>query len=207
MRKLLKKKVNVFGKGIPVFAIVILGIALVGAALVGYIGNVVTGEVVVDSPLQQFISYHVDEWETDDKVTFGIHGGESVTFYVKDVNNANISITGIAENRVTNPDGVTCNDFVSVIVTTETTIDGDVQEGSNIPHDLILYNQIVDPIGSFCKQEGGNDIVFMYGPKAPTSNENTWAVGQEDISGIAVTFKTNALGTYTFTSNILPEEE
>jgi len=48
MRKLLKKKVNVFGKGIPVFAIVILGLALVSAALLPYFGKI-TGLVTVTS--------------------------------------------------------------------------------------------------------------------------------------------------------------
>ncbi len=50
MKKLLKKKVNVFGKGIPVFAIVILGLALVSAALIPYWG-IITGSVVVNQGL------------------------------------------------------------------------------------------------------------------------------------------------------------
>lgn len=44
MKKLLKKKVNVFGKGIPVLAIFVLGIALVSAALLGVYGSI-TGMV------------------------------------------------------------------------------------------------------------------------------------------------------------------
>ena len=50
MKKLLKKKVNVFGKGIPVFAIVILGLALVSAALIPYWG-IITGSVIVNQGL------------------------------------------------------------------------------------------------------------------------------------------------------------
>jgi hypothetical protein len=44
----LKKKVNMFGKTIPVFAFVILGLALVSAALVPYLSNAVTGNVTVN---------------------------------------------------------------------------------------------------------------------------------------------------------------
>ena len=50
MRKLLKKKVNVFGKGIPVFVFVILGLAVVTAALLPYFGKI-TGLVTVNQGL------------------------------------------------------------------------------------------------------------------------------------------------------------
>ncbi len=70
MKKLLKKKVNVFGKGIPVFAIVILGLALVSAALLPYFGKI-TGLVTVTSQglLVDGLSYPdsqnaiVEEWD------------------------------------------------------------------------------------------------------------------------------------------------
>ena len=50
MKKLLKKKVNVFGKSVPVFAIVILGLALVSAALISFWGTI-TGSVIVTQGL------------------------------------------------------------------------------------------------------------------------------------------------------------
>jgi hypothetical protein len=46
MKKLMNKKVNLFGKGIPVFVIAILGMALVTAALLPYFGKI-TGLVTV----------------------------------------------------------------------------------------------------------------------------------------------------------------
>lgn len=49
-KKFLKKKVNVFGKGVPVLAIFVLGIALVSAALISYFG-VITGSVIVGQGL------------------------------------------------------------------------------------------------------------------------------------------------------------
>jgi hypothetical protein len=41
MKKLMNKKVNLFGKGIPVFAIVLMSLALVSAALIPYYGKIV----------------------------------------------------------------------------------------------------------------------------------------------------------------------
>jgi len=46
MKKLIKKKVNMFGKTVPVFVIALLGIALVSAALLPYFGKI-TGLVTV----------------------------------------------------------------------------------------------------------------------------------------------------------------
>jgi len=51
MKKLLKKKVNVFGKGIPVLAIFVLGIALVSAALIPLWGTI-TGSVIISQGFQ-----------------------------------------------------------------------------------------------------------------------------------------------------------
>jgi len=46
----MKKKVNVFGKSVPVLAIFVLGLAVVSAALLGYYG-VITGSVIVGQGL------------------------------------------------------------------------------------------------------------------------------------------------------------
>ena len=46
----MKKKVNVFGKGVPVFVIVLLGLAIVSAALLPYFGKI-TGLVTVSQGL------------------------------------------------------------------------------------------------------------------------------------------------------------
>ncbi len=50
MKKLMKKKVNVFGKSIPVFAIVLMSFAIVSAALIPYFGQI-TGLVTVSQGL------------------------------------------------------------------------------------------------------------------------------------------------------------
>lgn len=51
IKKTLSKKVNIFGKSVPVFAIVILSLALVSAALLGYYG-VITGSAIVSQSVK-----------------------------------------------------------------------------------------------------------------------------------------------------------
>jgi len=163
--------------------------ALVTAALVPYLSGMVTGDVGVSSPISVAISEDGSTWvvgDPDAEISLGsIHGGESITFFVRDTNDADVPITGITENRVTNV-GVTCDDFESVMATTTT--NGGTPSG---PYDLIELE--------LCSQDG-EDVVFSYGP-----DPNTWAAGQEDISEITVTFKANAFGDYVFTSQVLPE--
>jgi len=70
----MKKKVNVFGKAVPVFAFVILGLALVSAALVPYLSNVITGNVVISSPIELKLN------GTTGAFSFDIRGGESFNY-------------------------------------------------------------------------------------------------------------------------------
>ncbi len=72
MKKLLKKKVNVFGKGIPVFAIVLLGLALVSAALVPYFGKI-TGLVTLSQSVL-FDGEDIDDVPTITEDMTGVAG-------------------------------------------------------------------------------------------------------------------------------------
>ncbi len=77
----MRKKVNVFGKTVPVFVLVLLGIGLVSAALVGYLSNTVTGDVTVSSPLQIDIteaSTGVDVDHNPESYTASLLGGQSL---------------------------------------------------------------------------------------------------------------------------------
>lgn len=100
----MKKKVNVFGKGVPVLAIFVLGLALVSAALVSYISNPISGTVDVDSPITITVasaSGNVEVNTVDGTYSASIHGGES--FSVDTSTEVHIDgITGhIAENKIT----------------------------------------------------------------------------------------------------------
>ncbi len=115
MNKLMKKKVNVFGKEFSVFAIAVVSMmVLASAALVPYISNSVGAGVNVDSPIAMYISTDNSTWgiwvDLDNMV-----GGENTTFYTKIVNNLNKSIDNKPFNvTITNDNGdATCEDFTN----------------------------------------------------------------------------------------------
>jgi len=82
MKKLLKRKVNIFGKSIPMFVIALLGVALVSAALVPYLSNTIFGTVNVDSPMaMSTVQGTYDDSEV--KLTFtDTHGGAEINYKV-----------------------------------------------------------------------------------------------------------------------------
>ena len=98
--KLLKKKVNVFGKSIPVLAIFVLGIALVSAALVPYLSGLVIGTVDVQSPLVLTVGDSVATWNVDAENAF-----KPITQDFVLTNNAETPITAIIETNITGTDG------------------------------------------------------------------------------------------------------
>lgn len=117
----MKKKVNIFGKSVPVFVLVLLGIGLVSAALVGYISNEVSGTFNVDHPLLLEIS--VTDWDwvsTPEPIALGnIHGGEDTTFWLQVTNNADIDVDPVDLSVVLGSDygddlQATCEDFTWV---------------------------------------------------------------------------------------------
>ena len=113
--KLLKKKVNVFGKSIPVLAIFVLGIALVSAALVPYLSNVITGSVIVASPMAMSIG-GTDYVGTQTLTFANTHGGETFSYKVWSKNQGNINVSSypIMTIITTNEAGWTGKEFTSV---------------------------------------------------------------------------------------------
>jgi len=91
----MKKKVNVFGKSIPVLAIFVLGIALVSAALVPYLSNVITGNVVVDSPMSIEVTSNTGGSHDANSFTVALHGGESFDLTTITKNLANVPVENV----------------------------------------------------------------------------------------------------------------
>ena len=174
--KLLKKKVNVFGKSIPVLAIFVLGIALVSAALVPYLSGMITGNFDVISPMKMIIS---PETPLD-----GIHGGEFVEYTIIVENLADVPIRGETTINVTNADGITCEDFASIMV-------GMTTPGTIAPVDILLDS-------ANCWSIDYNSIGLMFGPTI-----DTYEVGRLDTMEIKATLRQNSLGTYIFNAQIL----
>jgi len=108
MKKLLKKKLNVFGKEVSVLVVGLFAIALVSAALVPYISNTINGTVDISSPITITAtggSNGVNIAEDELSYSIKMYGGES-----KEVNTlTEIHVDGvtghIAENKISGFDG------------------------------------------------------------------------------------------------------
>lgn len=186
---------------ILVALVVLVGIG--SAGLVGYLSNTVQTDVTVSSPMEQWNSYDGGTWTKDDLSFPGEKGGQSITFYVKTENIANVAITGNGKNVVENWARVTCIDFTSVSATTTSTYlnPGDVPQ--NVKDSCTWISDIVWRCGPYpltCLGIDDYHVEFAYGPTPSI----TWSAGQVDITKVVVTFKGDADGTYVFTSQILP---
>ncbi len=106
MKKLLKKKLNIFGKSIPVFVIALLGVALVSAALVPFLSNTINGTVDVDSPITIEVTGVSGDSDFDsESYSVSIYGGESFTVDTTTTIHVD-GVTGhIAENKIVGFDG------------------------------------------------------------------------------------------------------
>lgn len=178
----------------------VMSLVLVNAALVGYLSNKVTAEIEVESPMIMSISEGKESWGVDefpegqasssewkeDITISDIHGGETITLYTLSENLAKVNITGFENAIVTNPLGVTCDDFESVVVRVDS-IYGDLGYGK--PQELI---------------SGGCNVIDGYHVWFGSGENSLWGPGEADVSEIVVTFKTDAVGTYTFTSQVIP---
>jgi len=176
----MNKKYLVFGL-LGFFAI-----ALVSAGLVDYLSNKAEVSMTVESPMLFEVSDDGSEWVgANEQAVLNLgnfYGGESITFFARDSNLANVDTVGDSSKIVTCDTGVTCNDFISVIAQTETKING-VSQSISQEWEII----------SLCNEEDANTVTFNYGaPGDPL------VVGQADTTEITVTFQPNALGNYVF---------
>jgi len=214
------RSVRLFGKSIPLLAIValVMTAGTAGAVLVDYLSNTVTADITVSSPMVVSISEGKPSWATTqcwrpgvglvdsfpesdisdihdwasgdwtDSITIsGIRGGETVTIYTMSANEANAEIIGSEEAIVTNWDGVTSADFVSVVVRVDS-IYGDLGYGEE--HDLIAL--------------AAYDEIDAWHIRFGTAGMSTWGAGETDVTEIVVTFKPAAFGTYVFAYRVVP---
>ncbi|MCH8945492.1 MAG: hypothetical protein IIA85_01045 [Nanoarchaeota archaeon] len=104
----MKKKVNVFGKSIPVFVIAFFAMVLVSAALVPYLSNTVFGNVEVKSPISIAItgqSSNVVIGTNPESYSASLFGGQG--YFIETTLTNNIAgLTGyIAESVIFDFDG------------------------------------------------------------------------------------------------------
>jgi len=110
----MKKKVNVFGKSIPVLAIFVLGIALVSAALVPYLSNAITGNVVVDSPMAMSTAQGDYDGSHVTLDFANTHGGETFSYKVYSKNQGSIDVDTYPITTIISANGWTGDEFTSV---------------------------------------------------------------------------------------------
>ncbi len=68
------KKVNIFGKSVPILVLVLLGVGMVSGALATFLSNTVEAEVTVESPIVQEIKK--EEELRSDPISFTSFGGD-----------------------------------------------------------------------------------------------------------------------------------
>ena len=204
------KHVKMFGKSVPLIAIVLVGLLTLGASavLVNYLSDTVTAEFEVTSPMLAGVSLGKEGWGGMDRYPEGSHdledwtltgtlvipnvyGGETMTLYLMSQNLADGEIKGFEEATITNTAGVTGADFVSVVVSVDS-IWGDLGYGTEA--DLIAAGE-----GTGYFEVNSQTIRFG------TTGVSTWGAGETDVTKIVVTFEEAASGTYTLSYRIVPD--
>jgi len=138
IKKLMSKKISIFGKGIPVFMIALIAvIGLATAVLVPYLSNLVTATFGVEQPMMLEISDDGTSWA--DSVTLDdTIGGGDFNFMVRSTYNGevgdtiNLNIATEISNDNTNAE---CGDFEVLDIKSPTAIDLNGDGTNEIPAD------------------------------------------------------------------------
>lgn len=208
-KKFNKKKLLTFG------IIGLLALVLVSAALVGYLSNTVKADVTVESPIEVGISLGGWAETMVEHPTFGmvdcypnnhdlkywtitdttlpidsVHGGGIVTLYTLSENVGEVEITAHEEIRISNPDGVTCDDFKSITSRFDS-----------------IYGEL--GYGGWGDDDVPGEDCHNINPKLieiwSADDTSKWGAGEADVAEWVITFKEDATGTYTFSYRVIPE--
>ena len=161
-------------------------LAMVSALVVDYLSNKAEVTVTVESPFSFEVSADGTNWIEGDPATLpleNIYAGESIHFFARDTNLANVPTIGDSSKIITCDTGLNCSDFSSVEAQTIARVNGTIKTTSQVWE-----------IISLCKIVDANTVEFAYGTVG-----NPLVVGQADTTEITVTFQPNALGDYIFT--------
>lgn len=191
------KKVSIFGRSVPLFAVLIVGLLVTGAsaAVVNYLSNTVIADGNVESPYdlkvrmppveldEDSAGYWNDGWS--DTVEFGTwYGGETFTIEYKLENRANVKILGDVQMEVMCSNG----------------IDADNPDFEDVLLRCMVPNNADSPI-AFGVEQGSNGYRVLY----TTDSDYTFNDGGETTYGeIEFVVKENAVGTYTISGKLIP---
>jgi len=181
------KIINILGKSIPIFVLILIGFGIIGtASLVGYLSNQISTSLSVNSPLELKMSLDGSNWQTGLVSLGSIYSGDNVVFFIQTHNLINVSQTGVMWNIINNPSGITCNDFVSL-------------KGQSTEQDE--SNTIYPESDLVCVPISG-DVYNVRIITTPTE-EWTWHAGHQDSTKVTIIFANNAFGVYTLTTQVV----
>jgi len=128
------------------------------------------------------------DWETSETtlIISDVQGGETVTLYTMSANLADAEITAHEEIIISNPSGITGDDFVSITARFDS-IYGDLGYG-----------------GTNEELSGWYAITPYKIELWPTTDTSTWGAGETDVAMWNITFKPEAFGTYTISYRVVP---
>lgn len=191
------KKVSIFGRSVPLFAVLIVGLLVTGAsaAVVNYLSNTVTADGNVESPYDLKVRMPIvglegsaEYWNEDgwsDTVEFGtLYGGDTLTIEYKLVNRADVKVIGDVQMEVMCSGGIDKDnpDFESVLL-----------------HPMVS-NHADSPI-AFGVEQGSDDYHVLY----TTDSDYTFNdAGETTYGKIEFVVKENAVGTYTISGKLIP---
>jgi len=209
------KSIKMFGKSVPLLAIVMVSLLAIGASavLVDYLSDTISATVVtVESPMLVGISlggweettvlhptfgivdcypdeHNLEYWTTTGTLTIpGIVGGDSITLYTLSENLADVEITAHEEIIISNPDGLTPDDFVTIESRFDS-IYGDLGYGG--------WGDPEVPGGDCYNVDDYRIELWSH------EDTSTWGAGEADVAEWVITFKLGASGTYTFSYRIV----
>jgi hypothetical protein len=178
------KKIN---KKVLSFALVgIFVLALATAGLVGYLSNKVTADVTVESPFEIGIAegnQGTPSMPSLQTVSLtALYGGDTIRVTTGFHYLGSETINVIQKYTIVNA-GISCNDFESIKWTTCT---GSCNSfGSEQTLDLV----------SLC-YDSGDTLTISY--------PNIYDAGEYNVDNFALKLKADALGTYTFSAQVVP---
>jgi len=181
------KKVSIFGRSVPLFAVLIVGLLVTGAsaAVVNYLSNTVTADGDVESPFELKIREIGHETWVDAVDFSTVYGGETLTIEYQLTNRANVPIHGDVQMEIFCDNGINASvpDFKKVE----------------------LYRTV--PAGyenfpiAFAVKQGSNNYRVLY----TTNDASTFNWANEVTEGkIQFVVEDNAVGTYTISGKLVP---
>ncbi len=192
------KKVSIFGRSAPLFAVLIVGLLVTGAsaAVVNYLSNTVTADGNVESPYdlrvrmppveldEDSAGYWNDGWS--DTVEFGtLYGGETFTIEYKLENRADVKILGDVQMEVMCSNGIDAYnpDFENVLLR------------------CMAPPEYADSPIAFRVEQGSDDCHVLY----TTDSDHIFNdAGDTTYGKIEFVVKENAVGTYTISGKLIP---